>query len=124
MRNIDRLGSPPISGAKCASRASSSSMSSRIGWRTSSSYSARRVSNPCLSLCVASCRKKRRAAGENGMVVSPRLVCGGRHGNRRGLDEPLERAQLVGEVLVQIGRNGGAKDGRHIVQRTLSRQGH
>src|SRR5882762_9669280 len=68
MRNIDRLGSPPISGANSAKRVSRSSISSRIGWRTSDSYSSRCASNQGFSLCRASPRKKVSACFVNGIA--------------------------------------------------------
>src|ERR1700682_4862430 len=68
MRNIDRLGSPPISGANCAKRVSRSSISERIGWRTSVSYSSRCASHHGFSLCRACSRKKRNARCVNGMT--------------------------------------------------------
>src|SRR5688572_12488201 len=70
IRNMERFGSPPISGANFAIRAVISPIRSRMGSRTSPSYSARWASNHSLLLFFASPRRKRRAAGVKAIVFS------------------------------------------------------
>src|SRR5213593_512547 len=93
MRNIDRLGSPPISGANSANRASRSSISSRIGWRTSFSYSSRCASNHGFSLLRASPRKKVSARLVNGIVHKIRC--------RRAL---FEKELVIDEWIAAVDR--------------------
>src|SRR2546430_11205824 len=68
MRNIERLGSPMISGANRVSLTSISSISSRIGCFTSASYTARWASNHARSLCRLRPRRNVRVAVEKAMA--------------------------------------------------------
>ena len=71
IRNIDRFGSPTISGANFERRASMSPINSRIGSRSASSYSSRCASNHGLLLFFARPLRNRSEAGVNGMDPDP-----------------------------------------------------
>src|SRR5687767_10736349 len=101
MRNIDRFGSPPISGANFRMRASISPMRSRIGARSSVSYSSRCASNHSLLLFFASPRRKRRAAGVK--AIRPRRSQGP---SRRRLDDQLAPTVAVAKFVQRIGQRG------------------
>src|SRR5687767_4741019 len=122
MRNIDRFGSPPISGANVFSFSFISPIRSRIGSRTSPSYSVRCASNHCLLLFFASPRRKRNAAGVNAMEPSPfqgrrgRSAVGrGRSGTCRARQHVLHEHQLAGIIPVARDEDEALTVGMNII---------